>query len=690
MPLQPGLLLHNRYKIIEVIAKGGMGALYRAYDESLAVEVALKENLFSAEDHTRQFHREATILAGLRHPNLPRVTDHFVIEGQGQYLVMDYIPGEDLKERTKRAGPLNSQETILVGIAISDALNYLHQRQPPILHRDIKLGNVKITPTGQIHLVDFGLARVFETGQATTTGAQALTPGFAPPEQYGQGTDPRSDIYALGATLYAAATGKVPEDGLTRAMGSTVLTPVLELAPTLSPRLAEVIEKAMNIDPGQRYQTAAEMKRALLEADTAVRRQVTEQEDVTITPPPGSLDSTVQAGTATVRPASRPLQPADSQTHTAPSRSLLWLGLGGLGVFILIVIIGVFALKLPARLLAAQNPTPTSSPLPPGASSTPTSTPLPDPSPPPAPTATALPVVQPTITFTPTPAPQPTDAATPSGGSPWIAFTSDRTGIPEIWIMRSDGSSPQQVTNRADGACQPDWSPDGKKLVFVTPCQGLKKDYARSGLMVLDLEARTNRPLDTVPGGDYEPAWSPDGTQIAFTSLRDGRPQLFLYNLADNSVVKLSPQATVDRQAAWSHDGSLIAFVTNRNPASTSQIWLMKADGSNAVEFSAQGKFASLPAWSPDRLTLIYSEGDSLPGLVARVVKSGSDEVTLNDTLRPASYARYSPDGYWVTFTFLQGGKYYLYKMNRSGGEVTPLTDDKSNNYDGVWRPVTR
>ena len=117
MALVVNSLLHQRYKILEIIAKGGMGAIYRAIDESLGVEVAVKENLYTAEEATLQFHREATILASLRHANLPRVTDHFVIEGQGQYLVMDFVPGEDLRHRMRSVSKLTEEEAILIGMA---------------------------------------------------------------------------------------------------------------------------------------------------------------------------------------------------------------------------------------------------------------------------------------------------------------------------------------------------------------------------------------------------------------------------------------------------------------------------------------------------------------------------------------------------------------------------------------------
>src|SRR5512147_1793946 len=273
MTLERGALLHKRYRIVEILGQGGMGTVYRAVDENTGVDVAVKENLSATDEYARQFRLEAVILANLRHPNLPRVTDHFVIGDQGQYLVMDYIEGEDLRQRMERMGNITEDEAILIGAAICDALAYLHTRKPPILHRDIKPGNVKITPDGHIFLVDFGLAKVLHGSQATTTGARAMTPGYSPPEQYGTArTDPRTDIYSLGATLYAALSGIIPEDGLARAMDNTQLTPLRKRNSKVSRRLAAAIEKAMGIDPADRFQNAEDFKRALLGSKSKTQR----------------------------------------------------------------------------------------------------------------------------------------------------------------------------------------------------------------------------------------------------------------------------------------------------------------------------------------------------------------------------------------------------------------------------------
>ena len=269
MSLNQGQLLRQRYRIIEALGHGGMGSIFRAVDENLGVEVAVKENLFTIDDYARQFRREATILASLRHTNLPRVSDHFSIEDQGQYLIMDYIEGEDLQERLERIGPIDEGEVVFIGAAICDALSYMHSRDSVVLHRDIKPANVRITPAGGVYLVDFGLAKVMHGDQTTTTGARAMTMGFSPPEQYGAArTDARTDIYSLGATLYTALTGLTPEDSLAQTMDQLELTPVRERNPQVSKRVAEAVEKALQVHPNDRWQMAAEFKNELLKAQS--------------------------------------------------------------------------------------------------------------------------------------------------------------------------------------------------------------------------------------------------------------------------------------------------------------------------------------------------------------------------------------------------------------------------------------
>ena len=208
MGLQQGEVIYQRYRIVKLLAQGGFGTLYRAWDTALGRPCALKENLDPSPGGQRQFLREAKILANLIHPSLPRVTDYFLVQGQSQYLVMDYVEGQDLQEMLEdRGSPLPEVRVQVWAGQICDALTYLHSQTPPVIHRDIKPANIKITPSGQAVLVDFGIAKVYDPKLKTTLGAQAVSPGYSPYEQYGKGkTDPRTDIYALGATLYTLLT----------------------------------------------------------------------------------------------------------------------------------------------------------------------------------------------------------------------------------------------------------------------------------------------------------------------------------------------------------------------------------------------------------------------------------------------------------------------------------------------------
>ncbi|RLC78231.1 MAG: hypothetical protein DRI81_07160 [Chloroflexi bacterium] len=264
MPLSAGQVLENRYRIAKLLGQGGFGAVYRAWDTRLSRPCALKENLDASPDAARQFEKEAAILANLHHPNMPRVTDHFSIPGQGQYLVMDFVEGQDLQETLDQRGPLPEAEALPWIVQICDALEYLHSQIPPIIHRDVKPANIKITSQGRPMLVDFGIAKIYDPILRTTAGARAVTPGYSPPEQYGRGhTDNRSDIYALGATLYALLTGQEPADSVESLIGATELTSPRKLNPQISKPVAQAILAAMAPDPVHRYQSADEFKAAL-------------------------------------------------------------------------------------------------------------------------------------------------------------------------------------------------------------------------------------------------------------------------------------------------------------------------------------------------------------------------------------------------------------------------------------------
>ncbi len=257
-----------------------MGAVYEAVDERLDAVVALKETLFADERLRKQFEREARLLARMHHPALPRVSDHFG-EGEGQFLVMQYIEGDDLGQMmTLKRGHFPVEQVLTWGDQLLDALDYLHTQDPQIIHRDIKPQNLKLTARGQIILLDFGLAKgqSSEVSPAAVTSASIFgyTPNYAPLEQIqGLGTDARSDIYALSATLYHLMTYVKPPSALTRAASLVngepdPLQPANQINGLISPAVAGVLACAMSQNRERRFATAASMRKALSDAQAGV------------------------------------------------------------------------------------------------------------------------------------------------------------------------------------------------------------------------------------------------------------------------------------------------------------------------------------------------------------------------------------------------------------------------------------
>lgn len=701
MTLSPGTLLNNRYRILSILGQGGMGAVYHAIDENLGVAVAVKENLFLTDEYARQFQREASILAGLRHPNLPRVGDYFTLQGQGQYLIMDYIEGEDVRMRLERLKQLPEKDVIIIGVLMCDALAYLHSRKPPVVHRDIKPGNIKVTPEGEVILVDFGLAKIMSRDEATTTGARAMTPGYSPPEQYGTArTDPRSDIYSLGATLYASLTALIPEDGLARATGKVELTPIRSLLPKVNRRLAASIEKALEVEPDQRFQTADEFRNSLLQSsDIAAMANIGR---ITIPPPPIVTDSP---------PLSEPVKSVEIESG-APNNAIaeplnaskpvvntVRRGYWGWILILLLLILGGLASiayarpDLPAALFRQFNPVaPTTEPLviPPTETAVQnTSTPTES-----EPVRTVVPVVLLTPSLTPTPRITPTYTG---GGTGQIAFSSDRTGLFQIYLINADGSDLKKLTNLPNGACQPRWSPDGKQIVFVSPCSPRNDTYPGGRLFIMNHDGSDSHPLK-IPinlEGDFDPNWSPDGKSIIYTSVQTGRFQIFQYFLATDYARNLSNSKSYDSSPTWSPDGKLIAFVRK---TSASQIWLMDSNGANQVQFnlSDPALVCQSPAWTPDGQMILFSQSKTnqpIPWLMAQRLRDQgtNQEFKMPPTGRdigPATGVSISPDGFLISFESWPDGKNHeIFVMMINGSDKVPLTADASYDFGPAWRP---
>ncbi len=280
--LEPGARLRNRYEILALIGQGGMGAVYKAADLRLPGRLcAIKEiwpppgiGAEALAQARRQFLREASTLARLDHPNLPKVSDYFTLPPEEtpdgdisrDYLVMDYVPGRDLQQLVRQAnreGRFLDQAQVLGWMAqLCDALTYLHGQEPPVLHRDIKPANIKLTPAGRIKLVDFGLVKPLDPDDPKTlTGLRGVgSLPYTPLEQYAGElghTDVRSDLYSLGATLYHLLTGRPPASAQERFLDPEALVPPRRANPAIAPAVEEAILAALALHPNDRPPSVA-------------------------------------------------------------------------------------------------------------------------------------------------------------------------------------------------------------------------------------------------------------------------------------------------------------------------------------------------------------------------------------------------------------------------------------------------
>lgn len=253
MPLLPGEILKQRYRIVHVLAEGSYGVVYRARDMVIQKDVVIKEYLDASIEIQRRFRKEARRLSQLDHPQLPRVLDHFAVDGVGQYLVSDFIDGVDLQQLMAQYGRLPSDLIVNWLQEIAAPLTYLHSNDQ--LHLNIKPANIRLTPDGALFLVNTGLPGL---------GIRPRASGYGAPEQQTQqAVSIATDIYSLGGTLYTLLTGEVPPLALSRESGLDDLKPAREVNPTVEPYLSLVAARALELRPDTRYESVAEFANAL-------------------------------------------------------------------------------------------------------------------------------------------------------------------------------------------------------------------------------------------------------------------------------------------------------------------------------------------------------------------------------------------------------------------------------------------
>jgi serine/threonine protein kinase len=655
MPLQQGDILRDRYRIEGQLGKGGMGAVFLAHDLTLDIKVAVKENLNPSPESERQFRREARLLATLRHPNLPRVTDHFILE-ERQYLVMDFVKGVDLHTQVAKQPPA-PDDVLTWAESICGALSYIHTRKPPVIHRDIKPANLKLQSGGNIVLVDFGIAKVFDQSQ-TTTGARGLTPGFSPPEQYGgQRTDARSDQYSLAATLYSFLTNQRPADSIQRMLGKEILKPVREVNPAVPEHVEAALERAMALKQEERFPDMASFCMAL-----AGRMQL----------------ETIRA------PLKTPVPPKSRKVG-------LWIGLG---ILALILLGGGAALALSGVLSfggSRAQPTETVVAQP---ENTTTPTPIPH---------TATPIPEPSSTPTQTPTPTATTIVIGGGGR--IAFISDREDgrTLQIWTMNADGSDPRQLTYGPGNKGQPRWSIDGTKIIYTAP--GGSDTYGNDlglDLFVINVD-RSGEPtnLTESTGDDFDPAWSPDGSQIAFTSTRvNSLKQVFVTSVECNpapencSITETPRNVTagyaVEYAPAWSPNGQTLAVIASINRA-PGRIFLRPAEGGEPSWFDLQDRIigADHLSWSSNGQFIAFTwlvKYGKQEIYIAYAQNPGLDPISLTSSLGNKEPA-FSPNDQWIVFTSTRDQNPEIYIMTNTGSGQTNLTQNPGRDLQPDWQP---
>jgi hypothetical protein len=704
MDLQPETLLHDRYRVIEKLGQGGMGAVHLAWDETLDTRVAIKSNFNPAPESVDQFLREARLLAALRHQNLPRVTDYFVIEKE-QFLVMDYIPGDDLGKRLKAEGPQKLADVLRWTAQITSALAYLHSQNPPVVHRDIKPANIKLTDEGEAILVDFGIAKADVAQSQTATGAAGYTPGYAPPEQYGQGhTGPYSDQFSLAATVYALLTQAKPADSIQRVLGKASLVPIRKIDASVPQNVADALLKAMALKPEDRFESVSAFQQALDDPDFRVTDAEREQMGSAVAP------AGAAAHTRVVAQPTDPTVMLGARPEKKKGKKVGWIigVVGGLGLICLVVaalLLFVFP-NSPIYLRASElTPSPTATDA--VAAALPTETAERQ-----GPQRTIAvpqtPTGQPTVTATQTATP--TEALERLGGSGLIAFASDRGegDTVQIWTMEvlrtTDGDVQTgeltQLTFDEGDKDQPVWSPDGTQIAYVAPGGG------NNGLDIWVMDADGSNPVNLTQnaGDEFDPAWAPDGERIAFTHhLRDaGSTPIY-------ALTWIAPDGTgreristdfVEWDPIFTPDGQFMVYVIS---ASAHDYFYFRSAGDGfssprGLDLRALfGEFGTVadPAWAPVGDQFAYVRQDGSQEVIVLVTYA---QMEANGMHQPTEYVLtdsgvdtapvWSADARWLAFTSLRDGNAEIYLMPTTGRPQINLSQSEGVDRSPDWLPL--
>ncbi len=667
MAIKDETVLSNRYRIENHLGSGGMSDVYMVWDEQRSTFLAMKVlRADLAEDRVfiRRFKREGENLSRLQHPNIVR---YYEMEKDGDlvFLLMDYVEGISLRtEISRKDKPFTSERILEIIRPVCSALHYAHQKN--MVHCDVKPANIMIEKSGRILLADFGIARQAE-GATTTTMVGAGTPAYMAPEQaQGEDPTPRTDIYALGIVLYEMLTGgERPFTGematITGTTGEKVRWEQVNLKP-MSPRrfnpqisdeLEAVVMKCLEKEPRQRFSGVLELLGALQASLGIVVNSETETNLGENEPaePKKNCQKNQDLESGQIPP-----QKADKQLPQKRLSRLLWVGLGIVGIFILVLVFLLSKGTGSAGLSTLQTPT-----LEQEHTIAPTAKILT--------AATAVPSINPAT-------------ALARNDTCQIAFTSDRDGNKEIYVMDVDGSDQRRLTSSDGIDNYPAWSPDGNQIAFSSSREGNIEIY------VMNADGSNQHRLTSTSEDDVTPAWSPNGNEIAFASTRGGTSNIYIMNVEGSDQHKLTSNDTADFLPAWSPDGKKIAF--NSRHDDHFNISVMDLDGSNQHILTKNDANYYHPAWSPDGNKITFTSNRDGNFEIYVMNADGTSQHRLTSNEKDDYDPEWSPDGKKFIFPSDRDGNYEIYVMNVDGTDQHRLTFNNSEEVDPTWSPLCK
>ena len=686
----------GNYDIVKEIGRGGMAVVYRAYQRSLNRHVAIKvlaPQLSFDQQFVERFQREARAAARLQHPNI--VVIHDVAHQQGiYYLVMELLEGRTLKQLIEEKGSLSPKQAARIVEQVASALDYAHQHG--FVHRDVKPANIFVGKDDRTTLADFGIAKAAsETQHLTRTGMLIGTPEYMSPEQAEGGrVDHRTDLYALGVVLYQMLAGRAPFQSTTpHAILHAVIyeppPPLRQLRPNLSPAVESVVMKSIAKKPAQRYQAGSEMVAALKAALAG------------------------HAAEPVAAPPPRPTAPPAAVAPPARRRSpVIWIAAALVVVLLLIVaallllfngdtaqkdltpgvtMIVIHETATKTASPAVTEPAPTDQ-----SDATPTS--VPSNIPPPTAVPPSATPVPPTEAPPPTRTPPPTAPPAHFGR---LAFSSNRDGNPEIYLLNLEGGTPVRLTQSNANDWLPDWSPDGTRIAFTSYRTGSYDLWA----MRADGSGQTS--LVATGSWDDYPRWAPDGQRLSLSTTAEtqGVPNSEIFVRRPNgSLQQVTFSTAEDQWADWSPDGRLV-FTEGYKDSSDWDIYIVNADGSGRTSWLDDGNCDVQPTWSPDGnlIAFLRVAGDTSGNgridfedagdlWVGRAGGGGLRRITSGLW---AVTPTWSPDSQWIAFARVRDSNSNgrsdandavdIWAAPISGGEPVPLVRSPNRDGDPSW-----